>query len=143
MELAQGTPAPFVVETHDGLIEPNLARGKRRDTFLGQFDPTDGIFGHQIAFDELPLDGQVGEVDLEFCLAELGLGAQIDVHLFGLSVGIDREVQDLRTFLALGVHLVAGYGRNGKTFHVRPTGDSVAVDEIVDGAFVLLFHTPA
>ena len=146
VELAEVVAVAFVVDAVHVGVEPHLATAQRGVAAALQSDAVYGFLGQQVALGGASLDGNLGKVALheDAGASAAGLNAQVEGDLYDLclAVGVGGEVHYARFGLALGkvVLLVAGDGGNIEALDVAQPALSVAVDDVVDGAAVVLLE---
>ena len=139
---AQQASPSLSIQPADTLVEPHLAGAERaRPLALEVHLARDRVLGHRVAGRSPPLDGNLGEVDVDLQGLQPGHPAEVDGDLFGFPVGVGTEPEDLTSRSPLGdrIHLVPGHGGDVEALHKRPPTAgllAVAVDQVVRGALI-------
>ena len=102
------------------------------------------LLGEQITFGCAPLDENIFKVAFQENVLPLflGINVQRNLNALGLTIGIGREINHLRAGSAQGqvVFAVARHGRHVETLHIIKPLFAIAINHIVDGAFVVFLE---
>ncbi len=141
-ELAQIVTLSVVVDAQHVGVEPHLAAAQRRVAFLFEGNRLDVVLGQHVAACGTRLDSQFGQVLEYLQFLQMKRRLQGDADHLSLAVGIGGEIDYARTGFALRqvVLLVAGHARHVEALHIVYTASSVAIDDVIDGTFVLLLE---
>ena len=134
----------FVVDAFHVSIIPQLAPTQRRMAVTLQADAMNALLGEQITFGRTPLDENIFKVTFQENVLPLFLGINIQRNLnaLGFAIGIGREINHLRTWSAQRqvVFAIARHGRHVETLHIVKTLFAIAINHIIDGAFVVFLE---
>ena len=140
-ELAKILSLLVVIDTLHVGIPPYGSSSERRTSLRNKLNLLHIGFGKQVALHPTSLDGCLGKVTFEVDNLRIAK-FRLDEHLddFGLTILVGAEIGDARTLLALRdvIDLIAHHRSDGKALdHMRATL-AVAIDDIIDGAIVVL-----
>ena len=109
-----------------------------------QADAMNALLGEQITFGCTPLDENIFKVAFQENVLPLFLGINVQRNLYalGLTIGIGREINHLRAGGTQGqvVFTIARHGRHIETLHIVKALFAIAINHIVDGAFVVFLE---
>ena len=138
MELAEETAGLVDIEPLDALVEPDLAGAEGAYALVLEVDGADWVAGEDVADGVATFDGERLEVEVEADFFDFRVADVMDGDDFGFAVGVGREVEDFAALGAFGeeVFAVAGDGGDAEAFDHGVASGAVAVDHVIDGAFV-------
>ena len=109
-----------------------------------QANAVNALLGEQITFGRTPLDEDVFKVAFQENVLPLflGINVQRNLNALGLTIGIGREINHLRAGSAQRqvVFAIARHGRHIETLHIVKALFAIAINHIVDGAFVVFLE---
>ena len=109
-----------------------------------QADAVNTLLGEQITFGRTSLDEDIFKVAFQENVLSffLGINVQRNLNALGLTIGIGREINHLRAGGTQGqvVFAVARHGRHVETLHIVKALFAIAINHIVDGAFVVFLE---
>ncbi len=129
-----------VVQAAHRFIEPDRDGAQRGSAPFLLRDLAHQVAREQVALAAPSLHTELREVDIELALAQVRTRTQLHLHHFGGPVGVGGEVLHLRTRGTSRevILLVACDARYREPLHVVGALRSVLIDQVVDGALVVL-----
>ena len=131
-----------IQSTHIGIV-PNLSPSQRRASVTFQCNAVNPFAREQVSLCRAPLNIDFREVFFEENVLLFLRRVNVKRHFYylGFAVGVGRKVQNARAWRAFCevVFAVAGHACHVKAFDITGSALAVAVNNVVDGAAVVLF----
>ena len=144
LELTEQYAPAVRIEPVHVFVVPDLLSSEGRSTPLLEDDLMDAVTREKVALALPPLDRHGREIEIDDHLLQTRTRLEVNLQHFGLTVRIDRHIEDFTLRIAFGdvVLLVARDTLDGAALHQDRAVLAVAVEDVVDRPLVVALEHP-